>query len=76
MRKLLAKMKGWRTVIVGSLVGIPLAALQLLEAFQVIDVKEILPEPWGSRVALAIAVTMILLRLITSGPVGAKEEEE
>lgn len=72
MRKLL---KGWRTVIVGAIVGVPLALLEILEAFQMINLREVLPEPWGSRLALGVTVLMILLRLITSGPVGAKEEE-
>lgn len=75
MRRLLARLKGWRTVIIGTIVGLPLLLLQLLEAFQVIDPKDILPEPWGTRVALGLSVAMILLRLITSGPVGAKEDE-
>lgn len=66
------KLKGWKTVIVGALVGAPLAILQILEAFQVVDPNTILPEPWGQRVALGVSVAMILLRLITNTPIGAK----
>ena len=69
------RLKGWRTVIVGSLVGLPLIALEVLEQFNFIDPSTILPEPWGQRVALGLAVTMILLRLITTGPVGARGDE-
>lgn len=68
--RVLAKLKGWRTVIVGALVGLPLAILEILEQLQVIDVTQIFPAPWGQRAALSIALLMILLRLITSGPVG------
>lgn len=72
---MMKKLKGWRTVIVGALVGVPLALLQILEAAQVIDLRDVLPEPWGSRIALAVSVAMVLLRLITTGPIGAKDDE-
>jgi hypothetical protein len=75
VRKLWAKLRGWRTVIVGAAVGLPLALLQILEALQFVDLREVLPEPWGSRIALAVTIAMVLLRLITSGPIGAKEDE-
>ncbi len=69
------KMKGWKTVIIGSLVGMPLALLELAEQFKLIDPATVLPEPWGQRVALGLALAMILLRMITTGPVGAKGDE-
>lgn len=67
------RLKGWRTVIIGSLISAPLAIMELLEQLQVIDPATILPDPWGQRVALGVAIAMILLRLITSGPVGGRE---
>jgi len=70
------RLKGWKTVIVGALVGLPLALLEIVEQFHLVDPASILPEPWGQRVALAVSVAMILLRLITTGPVGAKGDEE
>lgn len=73
MRALLAKLKGWRTLLVGALVGLPLAILEILEQLQVIDMSQFLPAPWGQRLALAIALLMILLRLLTSSPVGRDE---
>lgn len=69
------RLKGWRTVIVGFLIGVPMALLELLQALQMVDLHEILPAPWGSRAVFAVAMLMIVLRLITSGPVGAKEDE-
>ncbi len=68
--------KGWKTVILGALVGAPLAVLQILEAFSVVDHATILPPPWGQRLALGVSVAMILLRLITTGPVGSKGNVE
>ena len=70
------RMKGWKTVVVGAIVGLPLAILELLEQLKLIDPATILPEPWGTRVALALSIAMILLRLITTGPVGAKGDDE
>lgn len=70
------KLKGWKTVIVGALVGVPLILFELVEQLRLVDPATILPEPWGQRVALGLAIAMILLRLITTGPVGAKDEKE
>lgn len=70
------KLKGWKTIIIGAIVASPLTVIELLEQLQVIDPESILPEPWGKRVALGIAIVMILMRLITSGPVGSKGKHE
>jgi uncharacterized protein YlzI (FlbEa/FlbD family) len=74
--RLMERLKGWKTVIVGVLVGLPLVLLEIVEQFHLIDPASILPEPWGQRVALAVSVAMILLRLITTGPVGAKPDPD
>jgi len=76
MKWLWEKAKGWKTVIVGTFFGLPLVLLEIVEQFNLVDPASILPEPWGQRVALVMAVSMILLRLITTGPVGAKGDEE
>jgi hypothetical protein len=66
------KLKGWKTVTVGALVAAPLTLLEILQQLQLVDLNSILPEPWGTRVALAVSIAMILLRFITNTPVGAK----
>lgn len=66
------KAKGWKTIIMAALAAAPLAFLEVAEQLQFIDPASVLPEPWGQRVALAIALAMILLRLVTSGKVGEK----
>jgi hypothetical protein len=68
------KLKGWKTVIIGAVVGLPLALLEILEQLQVVNPSSVLPEPWGQRAALAISLLMILLRLVTTGSVGAKDK--
>jgi hypothetical protein len=67
-------LKGWKTVIIGALVALPLSLLEILQQLQLIDLNSVLPEPWGARLALAVSVAMILLRLITNTPVGKKAE--
>jgi hypothetical protein len=66
------RLKGWKTVIIGALVALPLTLLEVLQQLQMIDLNSLLPEPWGTRIALAVSLAMILLRLITSTPVGTK----
>lgn len=66
------KAKGWKTIIVGVIAATPLALLEIAEQFQLVDPSSVLPEPWGQRVALMIAIAMILLRLVTNGKVGEK----
>jgi hypothetical protein len=66
------KLKGWKTVIVGALVALPLTLLEILQQLQMIDLNSMLPEPWGTRIALAVSLAMILLRLVTNTPVGTK----
>ncbi len=75
-RWLRQKAKGWKTVILGAVVGAPLAAIELIEQLKLVDPSSVLPDPWGSRVALGLAIAMILLRLITTGPVGSKGDDE
>jgi hypothetical protein len=70
------KAKGWKTVIVGALFGLPLLLTQILEALSVVDPATILPPPWGQRVALMVSVAMILMRFTVTGPVGAKGEDK
>lgn len=64
------KLKGWKTVIVGALVALPLSLLEILQQLQMIDLNSVLPEPWGARLALAVSVAMIVLRLVTNTKVG------
>lgn len=70
------KTKGWKTIILASVVTIAQTIQQILEALSMVDPDTILPQPWSSRLTLFISVLMIVMRLITTGPVGAKGNEE
>jgi hypothetical protein len=67
-------LKGWKTVIIGAAVAVPLSLLEVLQELQVIDLNSALPEPWGARLALGVSLAMIVLRLVTNTPVGKKAE--
>jgi hypothetical protein len=67
-------LKGWKTVIIGAAVAVPLSLLEVLQELQVIDLNSALPEPWGARLALGVSLAMILLRLVTNTPVGKSPE--
>ncbi len=70
------KSKGYKTIIVGLILGVPQVLLQILEALSLIDLATVLPEPWASRLSLATAIIMILMRFTVTGPVGAKGDEQ
>jgi hypothetical protein len=67
-------LKGWKTVIIGAAVALPLSLLEILQELQIVDLNSVLPEPWGARLALGVSLAMILLRLVTNTPVGKSPE--
>jgi hypothetical protein len=70
------KLKGWKTVIVGALFGLPLLFMQILSALSMVDLTTILPDPWGARLALVVSLAMIFMRFTVTGPVGGKGDEK
>lgn len=74
----LNKLKGWRTVIINSLAGIPAAlyALYLEFASSNIDITPVIPQKYVAWVAIGWAILGVILRLVTSGPVGQKEDHQ
>lgn len=64
--------KGWKTIIAGAIISAAYFLLEIGAALQMVDLQTAIPEPWGLRISMGINVTMIALRLITTGPVGSK----
>lgn len=62
--------KGYKTVIVGALV----ALLGFLETFDVTNILGLIPDQYDPLVVSAVGFAMVLLRLITTTPVGKKPE--
>lgn len=68
-----AKFKGWRTVVFGSAVAIGSVTTELLDAFKQIDIAPLLPPAYALKIIAGIGVATILLRIVTTGRVGAKK---
>jgi hypothetical protein len=73
LRRLRQKLKGWKTVVVNAMVGLPASLLFLYEQFQGVDVTPLIPAQYAAAVA-GMAVLGVLLRIATTGPIGAKGE--
>lgn len=68
------KLKGWKTIILNSVSAAAAIALVYLQMFQGVDVGLLIPGSWGPRMVALLAVLNIILRLVTTGPVGSKGE--
>lgn len=61
-------MKGFKTLIVGAAV----AVLGVLETFDVTNILDFIPDQYDPLVVSGVGFLMIVLRLVTKGPVGGK----
>lgn len=70
---ILQKLKGWRTVILNTLTGLPAAfyALYLEFSSANIDITPVIPQKYVAWVAIGWSVLGVILRLITNSPVGS-----
>lgn len=68
------KLKGWKTIIVNMITGLPAALYVLYLQFSTIDFTPVIPQKYAAYFVVGMSVLGILLRLITTGPVGSKGE--
>jgi hypothetical protein len=61
------RLEGWRTVAFGAAV----ALLGLLDALSALDITPLLPEGKAGAAMAVIGLVTIVLRFVTTGPVGA-----
>jgi hypothetical protein len=73
MSRLSEKLKGWRTLIFGSAVTFAGVTLDILEALRLVDITPLLPPDHALKIIAVIGVITIVLRLVTTGRVGAKD---
>ena len=73
MNWLWQKLKGWKTVLFGSLITGAGVVADLLDAVKAIDITPLLPPAYALKIITAIGVATILLRLVTTGRVGGKD---
>jgi hypothetical protein len=67
------RLKGWRTMIFGGAVTLAGAALDILNALQLVDITPLLPPEHALRIIAAIGVVTVVLRMVTTGRVGHKD---
>jgi hypothetical protein len=68
-------LKGWKTVIVNAAVGLPAGLYTLYLALAEVNFTPVIPAQYVAGFMVFWAVLGILLRLVTTGPVGSKGEE-
>lgn len=65
--------KGWRTVIFGGALTLAGAALDILNALQLVDITPLLPPEHALKIIALIGVVTLVLRMVTTGRVGHKD---
>lgn len=65
-------MKGYRTVLANLVMGLPLLVEMFLQVFVSPQFGAIIPAEWLPRYALAVVVANLILRAVTSTPLGKK----
>ncbi len=66
------KLKGWKTIIANAITGLPAALYGLYLEFQTVDFTPVIPEKYAAAAVVGMSVLGVILRLITTGPVGSK----
>lgn len=64
-------MKGYKTV----LFGVAVAVLGFLEGFKITDFAQFIPDQYEPLVISGIGFIVVLLRLVTTTPVGQKPDD-
>jgi hypothetical protein len=67
------KLKGWRTVIFGGAITVAGAALDILNALQLVDITPLLPPEHALKIIAIIGIATVVLRMITTGRIGQRD---
>ena len=70
--KLRERLKGWKTVAINLLTGFPAAALYIYTEFGTVDFTPLIPAKYVAAFVVAQSALGVLLRIMTTGPVGSK----
>jgi hypothetical protein len=74
--KLREKLKGWKTIVWNVVLGLSAPVAVALQQLGAIDWSQYVGPIGAVFIGLGIAAVGILLRVVTTGPVGAKGEDE
>jgi hypothetical protein len=70
--KIRLKLKGWKTLAVNAIVGLPASLLFVYQQFEGLDVTPLIPAQYAAAAVAAMAILGVVLRILTTGPVGHK----
>jgi hypothetical protein len=70
------KLKGWKTIWINSVVGIPSTLYYLWMEFSGVDFTPLIPAKYVALFLVVNSVIGVILRIITTGPVGSKGDEK
>ncbi|HWV54053.1 glycoside hydrolase family 108 protein, partial [Pseudorhodoplanes sp.] len=73
LARLRDRLKGWRTLLFGGAVTMAGAALDILNALQLVDITPLLPPDHALKIIAVIGVVTVVLRLVTTDRIGRKE---
>lgn len=68
------RVKGWKTIIVNTLLGLPAALYGIYLQFGTVDFTPVIPAKYVAMFMVGWAVLGVILRIITTGPVGSKSD--
>jgi hypothetical protein len=68
----MARLKGWRTIILNALIAAGMVALEIVQYADGVPWREVLPDQYALYVVIGVNVLNIVLRSITTTPVGRK----
>lgn len=66
------KLRGWKTILANTMTGLPAALYGLYLEFQTVDFTPVIPAKYAALAVVGMSVLGVILRLVTTGPVGSK----
>lgn len=70
--KLRERLKGWKTIIANAAMGLPAALYGIYLAVGTVDLTPVIPAQYVAWFTVGWSLLGIVLRIITTGPVGSK----
>jgi hypothetical protein len=68
------RLEGWKTIVANTALGLPSAIYGLYLEFQTVDFTPVIPVKYVAVFGVCWAILGVILRVITTGPVGSKGE--
>lgn len=73
--KLRERLKGWKTIVANAILGLPAALYGIYLSVGTVDFTPLIPAQYVAWFTVGWSLLGIVLRLITTGPVGSKGDE-